>query len=406
MYINTTALQKLLQLTKRIRAVGGGTGASKTIGILQILIDKNQSDSVPKKTSTVSKTFPHLEKGAITDFKNIMGQHNYWKRDLWNESKHFYTFETGSVMEFFSADEWEKVKGPRRDRLFVNEASGITFQDFEQLEVRTNDEIWMDWNPDIEFWFYDKVLNNPDYKDIVDFITLTYLDNEGLPQNIRGSIERRKNNKSWWQVYGLCQLGEVESMIYKGWKFISEIPHEARLWRRWLDFGYTNDPTVIVDIYEYDSGFIIDEQLYQKGLSNKAIFDNVNNMVEPQTLIIADSAEPKSIDELSSYGLNIIGATKGPGSVYQGIQFVQALKISLTERSVRTIKAYKNHIFMIDKITGKILNVPDDSNHEWSNPMDAIRYGFNGVGTDSKTKEAQQRHFESVKYRKLRESNK
>ena len=402
--IPTTALTKLLALKKRIRAVGGGTGASKTIGILQILIDKSQRDEVPKKTSVVSKTFPHLEKGAITDFKNILEQHNYFKRNLWNESKHFYTFETGSVMEFFSADEWEKVKGPRRDRLFINEANNITFQDFEQLEVRTNEEIWMDWNPDIEYWFYDKVLNSEDYKDVLDFITLTYLDNEGLPQNIRESIERRKGNKSWWTVYGLGQLGEVESMIYKGWKFISEIPHEARLWRRGLDFGYTNDPTVSMDIYEYDGGFVIDEGIYQKGLSNKAIFDAINNSVEPQTLIIADSAEPKSIDELSTLGLNIIGANKGPGSVYQGIQFVQAQKISITERSVRTIKAYKNYIFETDRITGKILNVSDDSNHEWSNPMDAIRYGFNGVGSNSKVKEAIKSQFDSTRYKKLRES--
>ena len=403
--IPTTALQKLLKLKKRIKAVGGGTGASKTIGILQILIDKSQRDSVPKKTSVVSKTFPHLEKGAITDFKNILEQHNYFKRSLWNESRHFYTFETGSIMEFFSADEWEKVKGPRRDRLFINEANNITYQDFEQLEVRTNDEIWFDWNPDIEYWFYDKVLNSEDYKDIVDFITLTYLDNEGLPLNIKESIERRRNNKSWWQVYGLGQLGEVESMIYKGWKQIDEIPHEARLWRRGLDFGYTNDPTVIEDIYEYDGGFIVDESLYQKGLSNKAIFDNVNNMPEPQTLIIADSAEPKSIDELSAYGLNIIGATKGPGSVYQGIQFVQAQKISITARSVKTIKAYKNYIFDTDK-SGKIINVPDDSNHEWSNPMDSIRYGFNGVGTKSLLNQQIQRHFEITRERMARDSNK
>lgn len=401
--IPTTALQKLLQLIKRIRAVGGGTGASKTIGILQILIDKSQRDSVPKKTSVVSKTFPHLEKGAITDFKNIMNQHSYWNQKLWNETRHFYTFETGSVFEFFSADEWEKVKGPRRDRLFINEANNITYQDFEQLEVRTNEEIWMDWNPDTDFWFYDKVLNGEDYKGIVDFITLTYLDNEGLSQDIRESIERRRNNKAWWQVYGLGILGDVETRIYKNWKEISEIPHEARLWRRGLDFGYTNDPTVIIDIYEYNGGFILDEALYQKGLSNKSIFDNVNNMIEPQTLVIADSAEPKSIDELSALGLNIIGATKGPGSVYQGIQFVQAQKISITSRSVKTLKARKNYIFFTDK-DGKIINKPDDSNHEWSNPMDAIRYGFNGVGTQSKTTEAQQRHFEAVKYRKMSES--
>ena len=172
-----------------------------------------------------------------------------------------------------------------------------------------------------------------------------------------------------------------------------------------MDFGYTNDPTVIEDIYEYDGGFILDESLYQKGLSNKAIFDKVNNMIEPQTLIIADSAEPKSIDELSALGLNIIGATKGQGSVYQGIQFVQAQKISITERSVRTIKAYKNYIFATDR-DGKILNVPDDSNHEWSNPMDSIRYGFNGVGTDAKRNQQIQRQFDIKRERIARESAK
>ena len=131
-YIPTTALRKLLALTKRIRAVAGGTGASKTIGIIQILIDKAQSDSTPKKTSVVSESFPHLEKGAIADFKSIMMQHGYWRDNLWNETKHFYTFETGSIIEFFSADQWDKVKGPRRDRLFINEANNVPFESFEQ----------------------------------------------------------------------------------------------------------------------------------------------------------------------------------------------------------------------------------------------------------------------------------
>ena len=147
-----------------------------------------------------------------------------------------------------------------------------------------------------------------------------------------------------------------------------------------MDFGYTNDPTVSEDIYEYDGGYIIDETIYSTGLLNKMIYDKIQVLPEPKTLVIADSEEPKSIDELSSYGLNIIGAKKGPGSVYQGIQFVQGLKISVTKRSVKTWKAYLNYLFKEDN-SGKILNDPDDSVHEWSNSMDAIRYGFNGVIT-------------------------
>src|SRR6185295_1248350 len=133
MYQVTTSLKKLLSLKKRIRAIGGGTGASKTIGILQILIDKAQRTTTPKKISVVSETFPHLERGAIEDFKNIMIKHRYWNDALWNETKHTYLFETGSRIEFFSADEWEKVKGPRRDILFINEANNISFATFEQL---------------------------------------------------------------------------------------------------------------------------------------------------------------------------------------------------------------------------------------------------------------------------------
>lgn len=147
-----------------------------------------------------------------------------------------------------------------------------------------------------------------------------------------------------------------------------------------MDFGYTNDPTVLIDIYEYQGGYILDETIYSTGLQNKSIYDLIQNLPEPKKLVIADSAEPKSIDELKLYGLNVIGANKGPGSVKQGIQFVQGLKISVTKRSVKTWKAYLNYLFIEDN-AGNILNEPDDSVHEWSNPMDATRYGFNGIIT-------------------------
>jgi phage terminase large subunit len=140
-----------------------------------------------------------------------------------------------------------------------------------------------------------------------------------------------------------------------------------------LDFGYSNDPTVIIAIYRYNDGFILDEITYQKGLSNKTIADIFIN--QPRALVIADSAEPKSIDEIKGYGVNIIGAIKGADSVYQGIQYVQNQKISITERSIKSIKAYRNYLFITDK-DGRVLNDPDDTIHEWSNSMDAIRYGL------------------------------
>ena len=378
-YQKTTATQKVINLTKRIRAVQGGSSASKTISILLYLIASAQSDKPAEKTltSVVSESIPHLKRGALRDFKNIMQSHNYWDDKLWNATDSIYTFETGSQMEFFSTDNGTKLRGARRDRLFLNEANNNSFEAFEQLEIRTKDFIFLDWNPSEEFWFYEEVLRK---RDDVDHIILTYKDNEALDLKIVQSLEQRKNRVGWWQVYGLGLLGEVEGKIYTDWQIIDEVPHEARLERRGLDFGYTADPTVIVDIYYYNGGYIVDEICYRKGMSNRAIADHLTATGNVQVLTIADSAEPKSIAEIADYGVNIIGAIKGPGSVSQGIQTVQDQRISITKRSVRTIKAYRNYLFAVNK-SGKVTNDPDDSNHEWSNSMDAIRYAFSNMIT-------------------------
>lgn len=395
MFQVTTALKKLLALNKRIKCVCGGTSASKTFSILMILIDKAQSNR-NRKIDVMSESYPHLEGGTIADFKKIMIEQGYWNDDLWNESKHFYRFETDSIIQFSSIDKVGKAHGPRRDDLFINEGQNLPWEIVLQLMQRTSGDIWIDWNPSVEFWYYTEIKGKMEH----DFITLTYLDNEALSDNIRQFIESRKHNKVWWQVYGLGQLGEVEGKIYKNWQEIDEIPFEAKLWRRGLDFGYSVDPTVIEDIYEYNGGYIIDEQVYEKGLSNKSIADRILNLPEPTTLVVADSAEPKSIDEIASYGINIIGATKGAGSVNQGIQFVQDQKISITKRSIKTIKAYRNYLWVKDNRSGAVVPVPDDTIHEWSNPMDAIRYGFNGTGVNkllAKLNEQQQQNFQRNK---------
>lgn len=368
MYYITQATQKISKLTKRIRAIPGGTSAGKTISIEQILIDLSQRDTTPKLTSIVAESIPHLKRGALRDFKNIMKQHNYWKESLWNATDSIYTFETGSQIEFFSTDNGDKLRGARRDRLFVNEANNVTLDAFEQLEVRTKEFVFLDWNPTNEFWYYTEIKNK---RDDVEELTVTYKDNGALSEEIIKSIEQRKNRKGWWQVYGLGQLGEVEGKIYKDWKIIDEIPHEARLKRRGLDFGYTNDPTVIVDIYEYNGGYIIDEVISKKGMSNKNIVDILQ--AQPyQVLTIADSAEPKSIDEIKSYGVEIVGCQKGPDSVRNGIQYVQSQRISITARSAKTIKSYRNYLWDTDR-EGKILNTP---HHDFSDEMDAVRYGL------------------------------
>lgn len=377
----TQATNKLLQMKKRIRAVCGGTSASKTISILMILIDYAGSND-KKKIDVMSESYPHLEDGAIKDFKDIMADRGYWTDSRWNESKHVYTFETGSRIKFISIDKLGKARGPRRDVLYVNEADNIPYNIYEQLEVRTKEIIWLDWNPAVEFWYYSQIKDNVDH----DFLTLTYLDClDALDPRIVESIESKKGNERWWKVYGLGQLGSLEGKIYKDWKIIDKVPHEARLDRRGLDFGFSVDPTVIINIYRYNGGFILDELTYQKGLSNKSIADILKND-DPRKLTVADSAEPKSIEEIRSHGVSITGAVKGAGSVNAGIDFVQEQPISMTARSVKTIKAYRNYIWKKDKFTEENLNVPDDRIHEWSNPMDAIRYGFSSLKVDKKEK--------------------
>lgn len=377
-YIETTATHKLLKLRNRIRGVAGGTSAGKTISILQILTDAAQSDTTPTLTSVVSESFPHLRRGAMRDFLAIMQEHGYYDDNRWSKTDYTYTFESGSKLEFFSADMPSKVRGPRRDRLFINEANNIPYEAYDQLTVRTKEYIWLDWNPTSEFWFYTDILGK---REDVDFVTITYKDNEGLHSNIVYDIESHRINKAWWQVYGLGQLGEVEGKIFTNWKIIDDIPHEARLEVRGLDFGYSVDPNALCDIYYYNGGYIIDELAYRTGMLNRQTADLILNQRDPNVLVIADSAEAKSIAEMQEYGVNIIGVEKkgshGDTFTNSAIKWVQGQQISVTKRSLNYIKSYRNFMWQTDK-DGNILPKYD---HFWSDGMMSVVYGMTNFNT-------------------------
>lgn len=325
----------------------------------------------------MGESVPHLNLGAKRDFKNIMVANGYWEDARWSEAG-IYTFKDGTIIEFISFDKFGKAHGPRRDVLFLNEANYLPYNIVDQLITRTRQVVWMDWNPSEEFWFYTEMLGKREDVDFVgdrgNYPPLTYLDNEGLGIEEIKEVESHKNNARWWKVYGQGLLGEIEGRIYTGWQFIDSIPHEARLERYGLDFGYSNDPTALVAIYYYNGGYILDEILFAKGLSNKQIADNILNQPK-KAMVIADSAEPKSIDEIRSYGVNIQPAVKGRDSVASGIQMVQDQQISITNRSVNGIKAYRNYMWLTDK-DGRLINEPD---HTWSDFMDAARYGFTSL---------------------------
>lgn len=363
----TTALRKIQQLTKRLRIIQGGSSAGKTIAILLILIDKAQRASLsPLMISVVSETVPHLKRGAIRDFLNIMETQEYYEDSRWNKTDFIYTFPSGNRMEFFSADMPAKVRGPRRNILFINEANNLSFETYTQLAIRTEGNIYIDYNPITEFWAHTELANTEH-----DFIVLTYKDNEALSESIVKEIESRRHIKSFWRVYGEGLIGQVEGMIYPNWKPIDNVPIEARLVRRGLDFGYTNDPTAIVDIYKWNDSYIFDEICYQKGMLNNQIIEFIKSQDE-QCSIAADCAEPKSIAELQLANLTVFPARKGKDSIKNGINLVQSQKIFLTKRSLNGWKEQRNYFWIQDN-DGKYTN---EATPIWNHFMDAARYGL------------------------------
>lgn len=377
MYSITTATRKIAALSQRIKAVQGGTSAGKTIGIEQVLIDRCQRDNPGDVTSVVSESFPHLKRGAIRDFISIMQTQNYYKDSRWNRSDFTYQFETGAILEFFSVDQPAKTRGPRRKRLFINEANNTPFETFEQLEIRTTDEIFLDWNPTNEFWFDTEVSGK---RDDVEKIILTYRDNEALSQDIIRSIEQRKNRPDWWKVFGEGLLGEIGGRIYRDWQIVDDVPHEARLERYGLNFGYTGHPAAIAAVYYYNGGYVLDEVAYGPGMLNRMLADILISQ-QKRAIVSADSAEPKSIAEIQEYlspvGMTIIPVEKGKDSVRHGIAVVQDLPISITKRSTNIIKEYRNYLWKFGP-DGKMIQ-PNEPEEPFHYSMDAVRYGIVSV---------------------------
>ena len=371
-FIVTTALKKLLRLEKRIKVVRGGTSASKTFSILPILIDR--AIKTPNlEISVVSESIPHLRRGALKDFLKIMMALGRYNDNQFNKSTLKYTFGNGSYIEFFSVDQPDKLRGARRNVLYVNECNNVDFDSYYQLAIRTSGEIWLDYNPSSLFWVDREIINQED----VDFITLTYLDNEALPETIVKEIESAKVKAltsaywaNWWQVYGLGLTGSLEGVCIPDWQEIN-LPTEARLLCYGMDWGYSNDPTSLIAMYKYNDAYIFDELIYQKGLLNSDISDLLKtNGVND--IVYADSAEPKSIAELNSYGHNVLPVSKGRDSIVYGINLINQNKVYVTSRSKNLINELRNYIWMTDK-QGNKLNRPIDA---YNHAIDAMRYAI------------------------------
>jgi phage terminase large subunit len=249
--------------------------------------------------------------------------------------------------------------------LFINEANELDLEDWRQLLIRTTGKILLDYNPSDEFsWIYEQVIPREDAA----FFKTTYLDNPFLDAALIAEIERLKDaDANFWRVYGLGERGQSRSTIFNHYIQVEEAGPDWKLLAYGLDFGYTNDPTAAVAVYHRGNDFLFDEALYQTGLSNRQIAQILQVGKAP---VIADSAEPKSIDELHGYGMNVHPARKGPDSVRSGIQYLHSKPMYVTARSTNLIKELRNYKWREDK-NGRILNEPVDA---FNHAIDAARY--------------------------------
>jgi phage terminase large subunit len=368
MFLRTTSTNKILKLKKRVRIIQGGTSAAKTYGILAVLIGR-ASAVHGLEVSVVAESIPHLRRGALKDFIKLMKWMNKWNENQFNKSLLTYQFLNGSTFEFFSADDSSKLRGARRDVLYINECNNVTFESYNELAIRTKKAVYLDFNPANEFWVHTELKDEPD----ADFIILTYKDNEALDKSIIDQIEKNREKAStstywsnWWRVYGLGEIGMLEGVIFSNWKQIDKVPADARLIGIGLDFGYTNDPTAAVEVYTWNGQRILNELVYRTGMINS----DIAKILPDSCPIYADSSEPKSIEEIRRYGKTIKGVTKGKDSINFGIQIMQSQEYLVTSNSTNLIKELRGYIWDTDK-TGVRLNKPIDFNNH---SIDAIRY--------------------------------
>ncbi len=366
--IITTAIDKIEALQKRIKIIQGGTSAGKTYSVLAVLITKAASYA-RTEISIVAESIPHLRRGALKDFLKIMKENNRYFDERFNKSLLRYEFANGSYIEFFSADDSSKLRGARRDVLYINECNNVTFESYNELAIRTKKAIYLDFNPANEFWVHTELKDEQDS----DFLILTYKDNEALDNSIVQQIEKNRLKAetsaywaNWWRVYGLGEIGMLEGVIFSNWKTIDILPKEANLIGIGLDFGYTNDPTAIIEIYNYNGQRIINELKYQTGMLNS----DIANALPKHVPVYADSSEPKSIEEIKRYGITIKGVTKGKDSINYGIDVMQRNEYLVTSNSTNLIKELRAYCWDTDK-QGTRLNKPIDTNNHG---IDALRY--------------------------------
>lgn len=366
--LTNIVFEHLTQSNKRIVIEQGGTRSGKTYNILMWIIFKFTTENIGLTITICRKTYPALRASCMRDFFEILRTYDLYKEQFHNKSNSEYILN-GNLIEFISLDQPQKLRGRKRDLLYINEANEMFYEDWQQLIFRTTGRVILDYNPSDEFHFiYDKIKPRDD----VDFFITNYLDNPFLEKETIKEIERLKDiDDNYWKIYGLGEVGASQSIIFRI-KDCADIPETATFLSYGMDFGFTNDPTTLVEVWKQGDDLFLKELLFKTGLTNRDIDNHLRLLGVERKEIYADSAEPKSIEELYRMGWNIKPATKGQGSINIGIDMMKRYKIHITRDSLNMIKEFRNYKWKEDK-NGNILNEPVDM---FNHTIDAVRYAL------------------------------
>ena len=356
--------EHLLDSDKRITVEQGGTRSGKTYNILLWIITQYSVNNKGKVVTICRKAFPSLRASVMRDFFEILRGMQMYREDYHNKSSNEYWLN-GNLIEFISLDQPQKIRGRKRDVLYLNEANELFFEDWQQLIFRTKGKVILDYNPSDAFhWIYERIIPRED----CDFYQTTYKDNPFLEDAIVSEIERlRYTDEDYWRIYGLGERGSSRATIFQ---YITG-EQQGNLVAYGLDFGFTNDPTSLVKVTKQGDSLHFKEMIHSTGLTNPDISDKLASLgLTRRDEIWADSAEPKSIEELHRMGWNVKPTAKGKDSIMAGIDILKRHKLVVTSDSPNVIKELQNYKWQEDK-NGNLLNRPVD---KYNHAIDAIRY--------------------------------
>ncbi len=357
-------LLKAEEQGKKIVCLQGGSRSGKTFNTLIWWIQKLLKED--KKTLSIfRKTLPSLKNSVLKDLVSVLEMYEIYDPTKWHKQEGWYELPNGSIINWGSADEPQKLRGSKRDYLFCNEANELDLEDWRQLIMRTEGMVTIDFNPsEITSWVYDLEQRDDCY-----YFKTTWRQNPFLPQSLIDEIERLKDtDENYYRIYSLGEKGIPTTLVFNKWHTTDEVPMDSKLLGRGMDFGF-NDATTLVEVYQKGDELYLKEKLYVKNLTMGDIVYKMNELsIEKTDKIWCDSALPQNIEELRRNRYNAFGVSKQ--SILSGLDKIKRHKVFITNDSPNILREFSSYKWKTDR-DGKLLDVPvDENNHT----IDAVRY--------------------------------